>query len=559
MQNIIYEKVLSLVAKIAKYNIFARKKNNKSQKEAENLTDLLSQINPYIDSIPCLPMGEEGHKILKASFISLITVLEPKIFCDIGANDGNTSILAKSRSNTCRVVGFEANPLIYANNVKAIEGCGIEWMNLAISDASGQLPIYAPKKLSRAYVEGKIVQMEINEPGNTGKTSLLERDESATYERFDVQTVTLDEFFCNEVEVLQSRFIFLWIDVEGASAKVLSGAEKVLDKTIAIFIETEGFVFWKDQILCNKIIQTLRLKGFVPIARDREYDEKQFNILFIHESAMEKTRQYINENKCDFSRWIKGVSKSDINNAGLRVHSNSISVLTNLQNELPVLVPCFNNPTYSRMMMDQLRSLGFCKIILIDNASTLPSMREYISHLISIPEIRVILLEENLGPRHCFTDERTLALLPRRFCVTDPDLKFNNALPEGFIGDMAVIAEKFKIGKVGFALEISDHHLMDQSEYDIDGNIKKIWEWEGQFWKDPIDRLSGGDCVYRASVDSTFALYDQEYFKSEDYTKAFRIAGRFTARHLPWYPDSLPPKDELDSYIKTQRFSYYCK
>jgi FkbM family methyltransferase len=531
----------------------------KTQKDVEESSLLLSKINPYIDSIPCLPKGEEGHKILKEAFISFISVLEPKIFCDIGANDGNTSLLAKSSSNSCRVIGFEANPLIYENNINEIKRSDIEWMNLAVSDESGQLTIYIPRRLSRAYLDGKIVAMETSEPDNTGKTSLLKRNEDATYERVDVKAVTLDEFFHKELRTLQSRSFFLWIDVEGAAAKVLSGADKVLDKTLAVFIETEGFAFWKDQILCDEIVKRLRMKGFIPIARDREYEEKQFNILFIHESGIGKISQATSVNKNEFSQWIKGINKSKTNTQDAIKYSSQVSVVAHFQNQIPVLVPCFNNPTYSRMMIEQLLCLGFCKIIIIDNASTLPSMQEYLADVKMIDEVRVIQLEHNLGPRHCFTDERTLSLLPRRFCVTDPDLKFNSALPEGFVADMAIVAEKYKIGKVGFALEISDHHLMDQSDYDIDGNIQKIWDWEKQFWIEQIDRLSGGDGVYIAPVDSTFALYDQEYFKPEDYTHALRIAGRFTATHLPWYPNSLPPLDELRFYQKNQLYSYYCK
>jgi len=553
-------KITDIISKkIGGYNILRSSKKINPQGNVEENKILNEQIDPYIESIPCLPKGEEGHKILKDAFISFITVLEPKVFCDIGANDGNASLLAKEKSNTCRVIGFEANPLIHANNVIKIERSGIEWMNLAISDVIGRIPIYVPLTLSRAYVDGKIVAIETNEADNTGKSSLLKRNENASYDRFDVQAITLDEFFNNELKALQTRSFFLWVDVEGAAAKVLSGAEKVLEQTLAILIETEGFVFWKDQILCDEIVKRLRMKGFVPIARDREYDEKQFNILFIHNSEIEKVRIFINENENKFSRWIKGIKKTPKENDNIRSNSSALSVAANFQNELPILVPCFNNPTYSEMMINQLRSFGFSKIILIDNASTLQKMKEFLSYLKSTTDVRIVSLEDNLGPRHCFTDKKTLALLPRRFCVTDPDLRFNNALPEDFIADMALIAEQYKIGKVGFALEISDRHLMAQSVYNIDGNIKKIWEWEEQFWSHPIDRLPGGDCIYSAPVDSTFALYDQEYFKSDDYTKAFRIAGRFTARHLPWYPDSLPPKDELDSYIKTQRFSYYCK
>ena len=85
----------------------------------------------------------------------------------------------------------------------------------------------------------------------------------------------------------------------------------------------------------------------------------------------------------------------------------------------------------------------------------------------------------------------------------------------------------------------------------------RIWEWEEQFWEKPIGELHGGDRVYDAPIDTTFALYDQDYFDPADFTRAVRVAGRFTARHLPWYRDHGLPEAEATQYARTQRFSYY--
>jgi hypothetical protein len=43
--------------------------------------------------------------------------------------------------------------------------------------------------------------------------------------------------------------------------------------------------------------------------------------------------------------------------------------------------------------------------------------------------VSVILLLGNPGPRHVFLDPASFAALLRHFCVTDPDLAFNPAMP----------------------------------------------------------------------------------------------------------------------------------
>jgi hypothetical protein len=228
-----------------------------------------------------------------------------------------------------------------------------------------------------------------------------------------------------------------------------------------------------------------------------------------------------------------------------------------LQAEVPVFVPCYNNPTYARGMLRQLRALGFRRVVLVDNASTSPDMRAWLGGLGG--EADVVALAENLGPRDIFLDPRNLALLPRHFCVTDPDLALNPALPDGFLGDLAALAERHRVGKAGFALDISDREAMRDDLFRIGERDWKIWEWEAQFWEKALGSLEDGDAVYDAMIDTTFALYDKERFDPADPLRAVRVAGRFTARHLPWYRDLGLPDAEAAHYRRAGRFSFYLK
>lgn len=99
---------------------------------------------------------------------------------------------------------------------------------------------------------------------------------------------------------------------------------------------------------------------------------------------------------------------------------------------IPVFVPCFNNPTYLSAMVGQLIGCGFDKIVIIDNGSTFPPLLSYFRELPN--SISLIRLSENRGPRHLFQDPDNYILLPNYFCLTDPDLQFNPALPKGFFG-----------------------------------------------------------------------------------------------------------------------------
>jgi hypothetical protein len=50
------------------------------------------------------------------------------------------------------------------------------------------------------------------------------------------------------------------------------------------------------------------------------------------------------------------------------------SIRSFLQSQLPIFIPTFNNITYLRMMVDQLKRLGLHNIIIIDNASDYPPL-----------------------------------------------------------------------------------------------------------------------------------------------------------------------------------------
>jgi hypothetical protein len=87
------------------------------------------------------------------------------------------------------------------------------------------------------------------------------------------------------------------------------------------------------------------------------------------------------------------------------------------------------------------------------------------------------------------------------------------------------------VDKVGLGLRIDD--LPDHGQH-----RDRVIEWEQQYWSDEIE--AG---VYRADVDTTFALYRSA--PDHHITRSLRTGRPYVARHLPWYldPASLPAEE----------------
>ena len=512
-----------------------------------------------------ISVGPDGHNQLKSAFFELIKLLRPTIFCEIGAHNGSISKSVSCLGIDCNIHAYEANPEIFDKHHKSLQSKSINYHNIAINDLDELVEIHIPRTLSQAYVNGSVIPASIDESSDTGKASLLLRDEAATYVNYDVTGAALDTLFNGTVS--NKDTFFLWIDVEGATKRVLDGALNVLKKTQVIFVELENFPFWRNASSMEEVIQLLANLEFVPLARDSEYGDHQFNMLFVASSLLNFGFSCLSNNEkfrlCSQQTTKAPSSFSWIMNLPFfrqmrwdRLSPPLIGLSRHLQHcDLPVFVPCFNNLTYTKRMISQLKERRFSRIILLDGGSTYLPMINFMKEIRT--HITVISLEGNPGPHHIFMDEKSYATLPRHFCVTDPDLDLNRLMPKNFIEVLKFLAKREKIGKVGLALDLSDRHLMRDQQFEIGERTYQIWEWEKQFWNDRLNPTEDGDPVFRAAVDTTFALYDKEFFDPNNNLDAVRIAGRFTCSHLPWYRDKLLPTEEEKYYRDSQKYSYY--
>jgi FkbM family methyltransferase len=502
------------------------------------------RLSPKAESrfgrVPAIQEGTAGHNHLLDIFFELLTEVRPAVFCDIGANQGEAGRRALGASPGVNVFSFEANPEIHKRYRDVNEAAGVHWLNLAVSEENGQVTLNVPRVLDRTFVGGRLVQGRRSEARDTGKSSLLLRDENATYDKIDVAATRLDDFLQREAP---DGSVVLWIDVEGAASKVLNGAADTLKRADLLLVEVEGFAFWKDQKLIDEVLDLLAQQGFVPVLRDREYGDAQFNVVFVRAfSAVADGLVGRIATKLDSSR----LSAAPTNSTSPAISPENV----------PVLIPCFNNPTYVRQMLDQLAGLGFKEVSLVDNASDSKEMLALLSE-VKREGIRVEVLHQNLGPiKSIFTEER-IARLPKYFCLTDPDLVFNPHLPPDFLQIMRDTLSRYSARKVGFALDISQPWRMKADAFIIEDRHYLINDWEEQFWLKRVGFTVGGDAIFRAAVDTTFALYDRDRIDLRRLGSGLRLAGRFTAEHLPWLDQSTIPAHEEDHYRNSQKFSYY--
>jgi hypothetical protein len=108
---------------------------------------------------------------------------------------------------------------------------------------------------------------------------------------------------------------------------------------------------------------------------------------------------------------------------------------------------------------------------------------------------------------------------------------------------------------------------MKRATINIGGADYTFASWESQFWRDPV--ALGDLQLYRAPVDTTFALYNrkhfdplarafarQKLFDCMDTPGSYRLAGPYTATHVPWMKDDPIPWEELDFYC-THRADFH--
>lgn len=207
--------------------------------------------------------------------------------------------------------------------------------------------------------------------------------------------------------------------------------------------------------------------------------------------------------------------------------------------DIPILIICYNNYKYVENTINQINKINqsyYKNIIVVNNNSNDEDTNNYLKKK---SDIKIIWNKTNNGPWITPNNNQHIYnRLPDKFIITDPDLEFNQNIPNNFIEIMEELSEKYKANKIGLALKIDDFNLMYQSNNYMPN--KNIYEWEIAYWKNKINDLNYE--LYYAPIDTTFCLINKNYGEQD-----IRIAGNFTAKHLPWYIDN-PVYNTLEKY-----------
>lgn len=202
----------------------------------------------------------------------------------------------------------------------------------------------------------------------------------------------------------------------------------------------------------------------------------------------------------------------------------SLYYFKNVQGTIPIVIIAYNNLFFVRNFIEQIKHHKN-PIIVFDNHSDYEPLLEYYKELQaelgSRVDIRLLSVNEGCGVASVYKDT-----LPSVYILSDPDLQLNPRMPANFSEILLDLSSKYEVHKIGLALDISEpEKLLDCKQYEHGYTIR---EWESQFWKKPIANTYE---LYDAPVDTTFCLVNHAY--SEE--RQIRIAGDFTAKHLPWY------------------------
>jgi hypothetical protein len=210
--------------------------------------------------------------------------------------------------------------------------------------------------------------------------------------------------------------------------------------------------------------------------------------------------------------------------------------------EIPIVIIAWNNLTFVKSFLNQLERFKH-PIILLDNHSTYEPMNQYYEQL-DKTKVRVIKMDKNYG---YLVYKHFSHLLPEVYVLSDPDLLLNNNMPSDAIEQLLNLSIKYNACRVGLALDITDSEKFIKGMY---GQL--VYRIESKYYENRIENSEY--TLYKASMDTTFCLINNK-IKSD---LQIRVAGDFTAKHLPWYEGYLKnniPKDELKVWIENNKSS----
>ncbi len=211
-------------------------------------------------------------KDLQALFFGFQRLLQPELFVEAGAFDAYASRRIRDICRNTRIVALEANPYTFKQSTNRYDykKLGIDYRNMAADQKAGTVTFNVQKAIGSKELTKSV-----------GNSSILQRtNPEVSYEEVTAKSTTLNEVASGAAS------LSMWVDVEGASERVLKGATEALKRTQTAIVEVEIKPYWEGQWLFLDVCKFMAEQGLYPVARDYEY-KHQFNIVFCSEKVFE--------------------------------------------------------------------------------------------------------------------------------------------------------------------------------------------------------------------------------------------------------------------------------
>lgn len=207
-------------------------------------------------------------------FQQLMEELSVSHTLEVGAHEAAFSRAVKKKlGDTVTARAYEANPEVYAlyKADPELKTLGVDYLYQAIGAENG---------LADFHISATINGEKEDKAGRLH--SCLKRMDAGGTFLITVPQARLDQICQNDPG--DSRY-GLWIDAEGTGLQVLRGADGILGRTVAIFIELESIARYDGQALDMEVMNFLLEHDFMPIARDFQFAH-QYNCTFVQKELL---------------------------------------------------------------------------------------------------------------------------------------------------------------------------------------------------------------------------------------------------------------------------------
>lgn len=240
------------------------------------LTRLVTRLKR---SEPDQLLALRGHSsgLLVELFHELADEMELGALLECGAHEATASARFVGARPGRRAIALEANPYTFESMTRLAAEDGVEVINVGVSNSPGSLVM-------------RILQTDDKIGQTKGHSSFLahRNDASKAFEEVRCPVTTVDRLID---DLNLATPLALWIDVEGMAHEVLEGADRTLAGLARIvFVEVETKPLWEGQRLFAEVRASLAEHGLHPVARDAQFKNTQFNVVFASSISNESWR-----------------------------------------------------------------------------------------------------------------------------------------------------------------------------------------------------------------------------------------------------------------------------